>query len=138
MAVCRRHRLHRRPADLPAAGRGRMTTLDTPLAKAAGAGPKVDKAFRDAFGISTVRDLVYHFPRRYAERGELTDIASLQLGEEVTIMAQVLRSTARMMNNRRGAITEITVGDGSGKTLSLTFFAKNIGQAQWRVGELSV
>ena len=115
-----------------------MTTLDTPLVKAAGVGPKPAKVLAAAFGMVTVRDLVYHFPRRYAERGELTDIASLRLGENVTIVAQVLRSTARRMSNRPGGIAEIVVGDSSGKTLSLTFFAKSIGQAQWRASQLPV
>jgi len=114
-----------------------MTTLDTPLAKAAGVGPKPAKVLADAFGMATVRDLVYHFPRRYAERGELTDIASLQLGEEVTIVAQVQRSTTRPMSQRKGWIVDVLVGDASGKTLSLTFFTKAEGQARWRASELS-
>jgi ATP-dependent DNA helicase RecG len=115
-----------------------MTTLDTALAKAAGVGPKPAKVLADAFGMATVRDLVYHFPRRYAERGELTDIASLQLGEEVTIVAQVQRSTPRPMSQRKGWIVDVLVGDSSGKTLSLTFFTKAEGQARWRASDLSV
>jgi ATP-dependent DNA helicase RecG len=115
-----------------------MTTVDTALAAAAGVGPKVAKVLDGAFGMSTVRDLVYHFPRRYAERGELTDIASLRLGDEVTILAQVLRSNAHAMKTRKGWIVDIMVGDGSGQTLALTFFTKNQGQAQWRAGELRV
>jgi ATP-dependent DNA helicase RecG len=115
-----------------------MTTLDTPLAKAGVIGPKPGKVLAGAFGMSTVRDLLYHFPRRYAERGELTDIASLTLGEEVTIVAQVVRSAARPMNQRRGWIVEVVVADDSGAHLSLTFFAKGKGQAQWRAGDLAV
>jgi ATP-dependent DNA helicase RecG len=86
----------------------------------------------------TVRDLVYHFPRRYAERGELTDIASLRLGENVTIMAQVLRCNVRDMKTRKGFIIDVLVGDSSGQSLSLTFFTNNRGQAQWRAGQLRV
>ncbi len=41
-----------------------------------------------------VGDLVYHFPRRYDERGEHTDIAALAVGEEVTVLAQVQRTTS--------------------------------------------
>jgi ATP-dependent DNA helicase RecG len=115
-----------------------MTTLDTPLAKAPTVGARVAAALAKAFEMSTVGDLLYHFPRRYAERGELTDIASLTLGEEVTILAQVLRSGFRKMNNRPGWIVEAIVGDGSGKNLSLTFFTKNEGQARWRAGQLSI
>ena len=113
-----------------------MTTLDTPLAKAGGVGPKVAKVVENAFGMVTVRDLVYHFPRRYAERGELTDIASLRVGEDVTIMAQVLRCNPHQMKSRPGWIVDVLVGDGSGKTLSLAFFTQKQGQAQWRAGQL--
>jgi len=113
-----------------------MTTLDTPLAKAGGVGPKVAKVVEDAFGMVTVRDLVYHFPRRYAERGELTDIASLRVGEDVTIMAQVLRCNPHQMKSRPGWIVDVLVGDGSGKTLSLAFFTQKMGQAQWRASQL--
>ena len=38
--------------------------------------------------IHTVGELVRHYPRRYLERGELTDIAGLQLGEYATLVAQ--------------------------------------------------
>jgi ATP-dependent DNA helicase RecG len=113
-----------------------MTTLDTPLAKAGGVGPKVAKVVENAFGMVTVRDLVYHFPRRYAERGELTDIASLRVGEDVTIMAQVLRCNPHQMKSRPGWIVDVLVGDGSGKTLSLAFFTQKMGQAQWRASQL--
>jgi len=90
----------------------------------------------NAFGMVTVRDLVYHFPRRYAERGELTDIASLRVGEDVTIMAQVLRCNPHQMKSRPGWIVDVLVGDGSGKTLSLAFFTQKMGQAQWRASQL--
>jgi len=113
-----------------------MTTLDTPLAKAGGVGPKVAKVVENAFGMVTVRDLVYHFPRRYAERGELTDIASLRVGEDVTILAQVLRCNPHQMKSRPGWIVDVLVGDGSGKTLSLAFFTQKMGQAQWRASQL--
>ena len=42
------------------------------------------------------------------------------------------------MKTRKGCIVEVLVGDGSGQTLSLTFFTKNRGQAQWRAGQLRV
>jgi ATP-dependent DNA helicase RecG len=65
---------------------------------------------------------VYHFPRRYDERGEHTDIRSLEVGEQVTVMAQVQKTTVRPMRARRGQILEATVGDGSGGVLTCTFF----------------
>ncbi len=110
-------------------------TLDSPLEEALGATPA--KTLDRAFGMKTVGDLVSHYPRRYADPGELTPIRELPIGETVTIVAEVLSSGARAMRNRRGAMAEIVIGDGIGK-MSLTFFAKNIGAAKWRSEELAV
>ncbi len=115
-----------------------MTTLDTALPAAAGIGRTVAKLLGEAFELETVGDLLYHFPRRYAERGELTDIASLVVGDEVTIVAQVTRATLRESRARPGAIFEAVVGDASGRTLSLTFFAKSRRQLAWRERDLAV
>src|SRR5262245_66270851 len=107
-----------------------MTTLDTPLTRAAGIGARAAKILENAFGMATVRDLVYHFPRRYAERGELTDIASLRLGDDVTILAQVLRCNMHPMRSRPGSIVDGGRGEGSGKTLSAPVFTSKEGQAK--------
>jgi ATP-dependent DNA helicase RecG len=112
-----------------------MTTLDTPIRKSP-AGDKSARALEKAFGYTTVGELLRHYPRRYAERGELTDIASLVLGEEVTIVAQVIRSGFRKARSRPTYVIDAEVGDGSGKRLSLTFFAPKQGLAEWRVGQL--
>ncbi|WP_336645376.1 ATP-dependent DNA helicase RecG [Microbacterium sp. USHLN186] len=109
--------------------------LDTPLTTAAGA--STAKTLARAFGMQTVGELLGHYPRRYADRGELTPILELPIGETVTIVAEVLSATAREMRNRRGAMLEVIIGDGVGR-MSLTFFAKNLAQAEWRRKELAV
>jgi len=78
-------------------------------------------ALKKAFGMRTVEDLLRHYPRRYAERGELTDISSLEVGEHVTVMAEVKEVRSRPMRERRGGLVEVVVTDGKGQ-LSLTFF----------------
>lgn len=42
--------------------------------------------------VRTVGDLLLHVPRRYAKPGELTDMRSLTVGEDVTVMARVAGS----------------------------------------------
>ncbi|MFI6819366.1 ATP-dependent DNA helicase RecG [Micromonospora sp. NPDC050187] len=106
------------------------STVDTPLKKLVG--EKTAKALAGHLDLHTAGDLVYHFPRRYDERGEHTDIRSLDVGEQVTVLAQVQRTTVRPMRQRRGNLLEVTVGDGSGGTLTLTFF----GNQAWREREL--
>lgn len=109
--------------------------LDTPLSTALGATSA--RTLERAFGMTSVADLLGHYPRRYADPGELTPIRDLPIGETVTIVAEVLSSNVRRMRNRPGAMLEVVIGDGVGR-MSLTFFAKNPGQAEWRQKELAV
>jgi ATP-dependent DNA helicase RecG len=97
-----------------------LSTVDTPLDKVLGA--KTAKALANHLELETVGDLLYHFPRRYDQRGEHTDIRSLSVGDHVTVMAQVQRTNVRPMRQRRGQMLEVTVGDDSGGVLALTFF----------------
>src|SRR6187431_164648 len=103
-------------------------TLDSRLDGALGG--KTASALQRAFGMKTVGDLLAHYPRRYALRGELTPISSLPIGEPVTIVAEVRRATERRMQNRKGSILEVLISDGQGD-LSLTFFNQS-----WRIKEL--
>jgi ATP-dependent DNA helicase RecG len=97
-----------------------VSTFDTPLGKVVG--EKTAKALASHLELATVGDLLYHFPRRYDERGEHTDIRALSVGEQVTVMAQVQRTHVRPMKARRGQLLEVTVGDDAGGVLGLTFF----------------
>ena len=91
------------------------------------AGGKTAKALRDGLGIETVDDLLRHYPRRYIDPGELTDLDSLQVGEHVTVLAEVVSATNRRMQQRKGTVTEVVVSDGRGR-ISLVFFNQ-----PWRV-----
>ncbi len=92
---------------------------DEPLSQPLGR--KTANALATGLDLHTVRDLLRHYPRRYAERGQLTDLDSLRLDEQVTVLAMVDTVTTRRMKTRRGGITEVVVTDGSGR-LVLTFF----------------
>ncbi|HYP73455.1 MAG TPA: ATP-dependent DNA helicase RecG, partial [Microbacterium sp.] len=104
-------------------------TLDSSLVDAIGA--KTSALFERALGTVTVGDLLNHYPRRYARRGELTPIASLPLGEQVTIVAEVRSVALRQMKQRRGTIVEVVISDGAG-ALTLTFFNQ-----KWRAEQLT-
>jgi len=86
-------------------------------------GGKAAAKLDTAFGLATTGDLLRHYPRRYARRGELTDLAALRDGEDVTVFAQVEKAYARRMRARRGQLLEVTVTDGRAR-LALTFFNK--------------
>ena len=105
-----------------------MTTLDEKLDVVLGG--KVAKALQAALDLATVGDLLRHYPRRYDERGELTSIDGLEIGEEATVMAVVERVTSRKMRQRKGSILEARITDGH-RALTCTFFNQ-----PWREREL--
>jgi ATP-dependent DNA helicase RecG len=80
--------------------------------------------------VHTVGDLLRHYPRRYAVRGELTDLHSLRPGDQVTVLAMVEKVSTRRMKTRKGGITDVVVTDGRSR-LALTFFNQ-----VWREREL--
>ncbi len=107
-----------------------MVTLRDPADRILG--PKAGKTFAEAFEVATVGDLLRHYPRRYHQRGELTDLGSLRDGEHVTVLAQVVRFRSFRMTRRRGDVIEITVTDGMHE-LVLTFFATTTrGSYSWQ------
>ena len=97
-------------------------------------GPKTATALESGFGLLTVEDLLRHYPRRYAERGQLTDLGSLEVDEHVTVMARVLKADNKSYvdrrTNRREQRLEVIVTDGTGQ-LTLTFFKQS-----WRINDL--
>src|SRR3954454_17397753 len=93
--------------------------MDTPLGRVVG--PKTAERMADQLALHTVRDLLRHYPRRYARRGEQADLADVQVGDRVTVLAQVRSVTTRPMRNRKGTLTEVVVGDGSSR-MKLVFF----------------
>lgn len=104
--------------------------LDAPLEPVVGA--RTAKALAKAFLMETVGDLLSHYPRRYARRGELTAIADVPLGENVTLVAEVLDVRERPMRARRGSILEVRITDGRAHgILTLTFFNQ-----AWRAKDL--
>ncbi|TWP45440.1 DEAD/DEAH box helicase [Lentzea tibetensis] len=84
-------------------------------------GKKSADALESGLGLTTVGDLLRHYPRRYDERGKLTEIASLELGEHVSVQAKVKKCTKRSMKARRGHMTEAVITDGTSE-LHLVFF----------------
>ena len=112
----------------PVAAVDGVLSLDTRLSGVLGG--RTSNAFAKAFGMDTVGDLLSHYPRRYARRGELTALTQLPVDENVTIVAEVLEVRERPMRARRGSILEVRISDGKG-ILTLTFFNQ-----AWRAREL--
>lgn len=82
------------------------------------------KAVAKALDISTVGEMLHHFPRRYLARGDLTDLDQLVVDEEATILARVVELKTRYMQTRKGTISDVTITDNSGRPsgLKISFF----------------
>ena len=93
-------------------------------------GGRTATAMKKHLGLETVGDLLSHYPRRYALRGELTALSELPFDENVTIVAEVIEVSERSMQAKRGSIFEAKITDGRG-ILTLTFFNQ-----RWRKDEL--
>ncbi|MFA5865604.1 MAG: ATP-dependent DNA helicase RecG [Phycisphaerae bacterium] len=67
---------------------GYADQLDTPVQYVKGVGPKRAELFRQV-GITTVRDLLDFFPRRYQFFGQVKKLKDLTEGESVTVIARI-------------------------------------------------
>ncbi|MFI7449003.1 ATP-dependent DNA helicase RecG [Nonomuraea sp. NPDC049714] len=108
-----------------------MSRFDEPLTKALD--PKTAKLLHSVLGLETVGDLLRHYPRRYAERGELTSLDALEVDEHVTVVGEVTRLMRKPMRNRGGTWLEVEVVDGNGNKIYLSFFGKGSHVAESRL-----
>lgn len=102
-----------------------------------GIGPNRVKSL-NKLGVNSVEDLLYYFPRRYEDRTSLLPIAKLEEGNTYTIKAEILSGGERYSFRRRGFnITEITVGDETGK-VSCVWFNQPYLKEYFQVGEVLI
>ena len=109
--------------------------LDVKLGNALGG--RTAAALEKGLGLATVGDLLSHYPRRYARRGELTALTDLPLDENVTIVAEVLETVVRDMRAKKGSIVEVRITDGKG-ILVLTFFNQPYRANELRPGKRGI
>lgn len=102
-----------------------------PLTKALD--PKTAKLLQSVLGLESVGDLLRHYPRRYATRGELTALDALEVDEHVTVVGEVTRLMRKPMRNRRGTWLEVEVVDGGRNKIYLSFFGKGSHVAESRL-----
>jgi len=102
------------------AGRALATALSEVL------GDRTAKVLSKELGLSTVGGLLRHYPRRYQDRGEPTDLAAVPLDEPITVYAEVAKAAKIPFRGRNGFRLDVEITDGRG-SLPLTFFN------QWQV-----
>ena len=77
-----------------------------------GVGPRHAQTL-SRLGIETLRDMLYHFPRRYDDYTRLLPINRLSYDEVVTVIGTVQGITSRSLKGGQKMIVEAIVSDGS-------------------------
>ena len=85
-------------------------------------------------GITTVDDLVRHVPRRYIAGTEMSSFDQLQVGDDVAVIAAVVRSEIR--HSRGSGRVQATLTDGH-DYLSLSFFSNRNHLLEYWANQLS-
>ncbi|MBM3248082.1 MAG: ATP-dependent DNA helicase RecG [Candidatus Omnitrophica bacterium] len=95
--------------------------LNSPIQYLKGVGPKRSKILKN-FGIETIEDLFYYFPRRYEDRTNFVSISQLKEKEYQTIKGEVFIKGERKSWRRRGfSIFQLMVRDKTGKISAVWF-----------------
>lgn len=92
--------------------KGEQATLDAPVTQLRGVSAVVAGRLAK-LGIKTIRDLLYHFPRRFDDFSDLKTISHLRLGDEATIVGRVLET--KVQQTRSGqTIVRTVITDSTG------------------------
>ena len=100
-----------------------------PVTELQAVGPKLQTGLAE-MGITTVLDLLEHYPRRYLDRTQRAEIRELSLGVEATVDAEVRSIHSRRTRDGKRTIVNATVYDGTG-LLDIVFFNQG-----WRSKQL--
>ena len=83
-------------------------------------------------GITTIRDLLRHYPNRYEDYSQLKTINQLELGERVSLLANVWEAGGRRTRNGQ-SIFQAILSDQTG-TLKVTWFNQAYLESRIRQG----
>ena len=108
-------------------------TLSSPLTDIAGMGKTRAEAFA-RLGIFCVRDLLFHFPRAYEDRGDIKSTAEAIDGE-IHALTLIVATEPKTANIRRGmSITKFRAFDSAG-TVEILFYNQPYCRDVFEVGD---
>ncbi|MEA2638402.1 MAG: ATP-dependent helicase RecG, partial [Chloroflexota bacterium] len=94
--------------------------LDLPLHRIVGIGPRQAQRL-EKLGLSTVRDLLFHLPRRYEDTRETVPLRALQPGGVQTARVRIRNISARRSPYKKMVLVEATLED-DGAVASAVWF----------------
>ena len=90
----------------------RRSVLRSPVRYLEGVGPRRSERF-ERLDVRTGRDLLYHLPHRYEDATTVTPVASLEAGDEATVVGRVV--SKGVIQTRKGLrIFRAVLRDGTG------------------------
>lgn len=92
-----------------------------PVNEIPGVGPRIEEALGE-LGISSVADLVFHFPSRHEDLSNVKRISDLRVGERATVMGKVVntRPVGRPIRGRSPGFS-VQLYDGTGYIPAVVF-----------------
>lgn len=111
--------------------------LEQPVSTLKGIGPKL-AAQLEKLGLTTIGAVLRYFPRDYLDYTNRTTIKTCEVGQTVTIVAQVRRASCfTSPRNHKLAVFSLTLGDGTGQMQLSQFFAgSRFTNRGWQEGQL--
>lgn len=106
-----------------------VRSLDTEVQFVKGVGPRLASVL-GKLGIFSVRDLLYHFPRRHEDRTRFATVAKLRHGDAATIRGRVIAAD-NVQTRGRLVLTKVAVDDGTG-VIMLTWFNQKFRRDQFQ------
>jgi len=94
--------------------------LETPLVELPGIGPRFSKYLKQ-LGITTVKNLLWHFPFRYEDFSQIYRIADLEPGQHATVQGTIEDIKLRRTWRRHMSIVEATIVDDSDSIRAVWF-----------------
>ncbi len=109
-------------------------TLSSPVTDLRGVGPSRAHAL-SRLGIEYVRDLLFHFPRKYEDFSTVTPIAELVVGKQMTALGTVvsIKQNSGFYGKRRLLRIYVDIDDGTG-VLHIVWFNLQFLQNKLPVG----
>lgn len=110
-----------------------VVTLDTPIARTTLSGDSFAATLSKALNLTTVGDLLHHFPHRYEDRSHFLPIAQVRHGEAVTIAGTVVNIENQPTRSRL-TITKVAIRDETGIAFLVFFGNRFIKSAFEKLG----
>jgi len=111
-----------------------LNRFAAPITALSGIGPAMARKL-EPLAILKVADLLYHLPRRYLDRSNVTPIREAKVGEDVTVVGTVTEADSRITRTRKKMLV-VTLFDGTGY-VSGVWFNQDYHKDKLTVGSLA-